>query len=556
MCTLQQYIISFYIYTMRRAAPSFRGFFALSPRAGRRALLKSRADQRVGLGGSKLFFSTGAAVNYNDPSVNSDDCIAFGEFLPISSQSEVVRPFSLVKHLGKPGSKDTVGDNVWIRGRVAAVRKKGKSCFLVLRSDSFYTVQACHFVEKDHEGDSKELLKFLSTLNLESIVDIYGTLQPASVKSCSQDNVEVHIKKVYVVSKAPPVLPFLIEDASRSVDVINASHNSERPFAAVAQDVRLNNRWLDLRVPANNAIMKIRSGILRNFRESLYEDKFTEINTPKLIAGASEGGADVFKTDYFGTSACLAQSPQLYKQMAISSDLKRVFEVGPVFRAEKSNTRRHLCEFTGLDMEMEIESHYNETLNVVHKIFRRIFSDLEASYGLELSLIRSQYPSSDVTITESPVIIHWKDGIQMLRDAGHEAGDFDDLTSAQELLLGTIVKERYHTDFFILDQYPSNIRPFYTMLNPKDTRYSNSYDMFLRGQEICSGAQRCHDPQLLEAAIINKGIDPEPLRFYIDCFRHGISPHAGAGIGLDRVVFLYLGNVVHNWYERCVTHIF
>lgn len=289
--------------------------------------------------------------------------------------------------------------------------------------------------------------------------------------------------------------------------------------------------------------MRIRSGILRYYRDSLYDEGFVEINTPKLIAGASEGGADVFTTDYFGTKACLAQSPQLYKQMAISSDLRRVFEIGPVFRAEKSNTRRHLCEFTGLDMEMEIKSHYNEALHVVHGVFKSMFQNLESKYKLELATIRAQYPSSAVEITDEPLIIHWKDGIDMLRKAGHEADDFEDLTSAQELQLGAIVKEKFRSDFFILDQYPSKIRPFYTMLNPNDSRYSNSYDMFLRGQEICSGAQRCHDPVMLEDAIVKRGIDPEPLKFYIDCFRHGISPHAGAGIGLDRVVFLYLGNI-------------
>ena len=233
--------------------------------------------------------------------------------------------------------------------------------------------------------------------------------------------------------------------------------------------------------------------------------------------------------------------------MAISSDLKRVFEIGPVFRAEKSNTRRHLCEFTGLDMEMEINSHYNEVLHVVHRVFRYIFSSLESQYSLELQHIRAQYPSSAVEITNDPVIINWRDGIEMLRKSGQEASDFDDLTSAQELKLGALVKEKFGTDFFILDQYPSSIRPFYTMLNPNDSRYSNSYDMFLRGQEICSGAQRCHDPDMLYDAILTKGIDPEPLKFYIDCFKHGISPHAGAGIGLDRVVFLYLGYIVINY---------
>lgn len=139
------------------------------------------------------------------------------------------------------------------------------------------------------------------------------------------------------------------------------------------KDIRLNNRWLDLRVPANNAIMRIRSGISLLFREALVNKGFVEINTPKLIAGESEGGSEVFRTDYFGTPACLAQSPQLYKQMAISADLERVFEIGPVFRAEKSFTRRHLCEFTGLDLEMSIKFHYNEALEIIHYMFRYIF---------------------------------------------------------------------------------------------------------------------------------------------------------------------------------------
>jgi aspartyl-tRNA synthetase len=127
--------------------------------------------------------------------------------------------------------------------------------------------------------------------------------------------------------------------------------------------MRLNNRWLDLRVPSNNAIFRIKSGISFLFRQYLMKENFIEINTSKLIAGSSEGGSEVFYTDYFGKKACLAQSPQLYKQMAISSDFNRVFEIGPVFRAENSNTRRHLCEFIGLDMEMAIDEHYNETLS-------------------------------------------------------------------------------------------------------------------------------------------------------------------------------------------------
>ena len=170
----------------------------------------------------------------------------------------------------------------------------------------------------------------------------------ANVKSCTQSDIEIQIRKLFVVSRAPVQLPFLLEDANRPEAEIEASQSSDRPYARVGQDLRLNNRWLDLRVPANNAIMRIKGGVSFLFRESLMLQGFTEIITPKLISGESEGGAGVFRTDYFGKTACLAQSPQLYKQMAISADLERVFEIGPVFRAENSNTRRHLCEFTGI----------------------------------------------------------------------------------------------------------------------------------------------------------------------------------------------------------------
>jgi len=437
---------------------------------------------------------------------------------------------------------------------------------MIIRSDAFYTVQACHFKDKDEPEASKSLIKFSANIPLESIVDIMGVVASADVKSCSQSNVEIQIRKIYTVSRAPVVLPFLIEDASRSQSEIDATADSERPLIGVSQvresksmcllnlftnshalfptnkqDMRLNSRWLDLRVPANNAIMRIRSGVSQLFREALLAEGFMEINSPKLIAGESEGGSDVFRTDYFGRSACLAQSPQLYKQMAISADLGRVFEIGPVFRAENSNTRRHLCEFTGLDLEMAITEHYDEALGVLHRMFRHIFSNLETRFAKELSVVRQQYPSDPVQFTEQPLVLHWPEAMALLKNAGIQVDDMADLSSAVELQLGQLVKDKYNADFFILDQYPSAVRPFYTMLNATNPLFSNSYDIFIRGQEICSGAQRCHESGQLERQIIAKGINPEPLQFYIEAFKHGVPPHAGAGIGLERVVFLYLG---------------
>eukprot|EP00904_Undaria_pinnatifida_P002120 jgi/Undpi1/11909/HiC_scaffold_4.g01608.m1 len=463
-----------------------------------------------------------------------------GDYLLSRSEHETGRIFSSVKDLGSDRGA-AVGEEVWIRGRVHQVRGKGGSAFLVVRQDTVSTVQAVHFKDKANPEDSTRMIKFVGSLPLESVVDVKGVLVEANVKSCTQNKVEIKIERVYVVSRASVFLPFSVEDAARSDAEVEASQATERPFPRLGQDLRLDNRWLDLRTPANNAIMRVQSGVCQLFRESLYSQGFMEIRTPKIIPGESEGGAGVFTTDYFGRRACLAQSPQLYKQMAISADMGRVFEVGPVFRAENSNTRRHLCEFNGLDLEMAINDHYNEVIFVLHHTFKSVFAGLESRYGSEINAVRSQYPSEPVRTTDEPLVVHWEDGIKMLRDAGHEMEDFDDLSGAQELALGELVAEKLGSDFFFLDRFPTGIRPFYTMPCPDDKRYSNSYDLILRGQEICSGAQRCHDADMLLEILKEKGVPPEPLTDYVNAFRHGCPPHGGGGVGLERIVFLYLG---------------
>jgi len=458
-----------------------------------------------------------------------------GDYSRIMSRSVTGRNFIDINSVSKQ-----VNDSVWIRGRLNSIRIKGGSCFMVLRQNAFHTIQGIYF--KDGSEESKKMMRYLKSLTVESIIDIEGKVVEADVKSCSVTNVEIQLNRVYTVSKANSILPFNLEDAARSEKEVEESQLTDRPFPRLGQELRLDHRWLDLRVPANNAILRIVSAVGQLFRESLYQQGFIEIHTPKLIQGESESGAGVFEVDYFGNLACLAQSPQLYKQMAISSDLQKVFEIGPVFRAEKSHTRRHLCEFTGLDLEMAIHDHYIEALQVIHDAFTYIFNGLETRFDSELDIIRKQYQSSPVTFTSSPCIIHWPEAMEILKQAGCQRDDyFADLTGAQELALGAAVKEKYDTDFFILDKYPSQIRPFYTMPDPNDDRYSNSYDIFLRGQEICSGAQRCHDPVLLQQILNNKGIAlGDGLQKYLQSFTHAAPPHAGAGFGLERVVFLYL----------------
>lgn len=312
----------------------------------------------------------------------------------------------------------------------------------------------------------------------------------------------------------------------------------------VQQDVRLNNRIIDLRVPTNQAIMRLQSGVCFLYREFMINNDFVEIHSPKLIGGSSEGGANVFKLKYFGQDACLAQSPQLYKQMALCGDLGRVFEIGPVFRAENSNTNRHLCEFTGLDMEMEFKNHYFEVLDIIGDLMVHMFNGIKTKYARELAVINAQYPFEEFKCAYPVVKIDFKEGVKLLAEAGIEQDPLDDLDTANEKALGALVREKYDTDFYMLYGYPEAARPFYTMLDPVDPRYTNSYDFFMRGEEITSGAQRIHDPVLLAERAKEKGIAVETIQSYIDAFKYGAPQHGGAGFGLERIVKFYCN--LHN----------
>ena len=270
----------------------------------------------------------------------------------------------------------------------------------------------------DDVNVSKGMVKWVSNLTKESVVDIQGVVmapESGKVESCTQQDVELVAQSIYCVSRSEPRLPFEIDDASRPETDFD---KEDTTYVRVGQDTRLNHRVIDLRTPANQAIFRIQSAVCELFRDALRAQDFVEIHTPKLIGGASEGGASVFKLDYMGQPACLAQSPQLYKQMAVESDLERVFEIGPVFRAENSNTHRHLCEFTGLDMEMAIKEHYFEVLDLLGDMFIYIFTNTEKRYAKELATIKAQYPFDDfVCKTDKDgrtIKLHFRDGVKML----------------------------------------------------------------------------------------------------------------------------------------------
>lgn len=472
----------------------------------------------------------------------------FGDAPLIQSQVITDKVWTKLENL-KPALN---GQEVLVRGHVQTTRTLGKGVFVLLRS-SLYSVQGVAF----EGGDSaipKEMVKYIAGLPAESVVDMKGTITVPEepVDSATQKMVEIQITSFHCICKAKMALPFQMEDACRP-DAFKESDvgayfdddevaPSEDGMIRVGQKMRLDYRWVDLRTPANQSIFRIESMIGCLFRESLIQKGFIEVHTPKLIGGASEGGSDVFTLDYFGQNACLAMSPQLHKQMAAAcSGFEKVFTSGPVFRAENSNTRRHLCEFTGLDMEMAIHEHYDEVLDVFSDLFIYIFDGINQRCKPELERVREQHPFEDLEYLRPTLKLTYAEGCSLLREAGIEQDNYEDLSTENEKKLGGIVKEKYKTDFFFMDKYPLAVRPFYTMPDPNDPKLSNSYDFFIRGQEILSGAQRIHEPDMLEERAKVHGIDIKDIEAYVNSFRHGALPHGGGGIGLERVVMLFLG---------------
>lgn len=438
-------------------------------------------------------------------------------------------------------SETDVGTEVCFRARVHNTRQQGATLtFLTFRQQS-ELIQGLVKVNKEDGSVSKQMVKWCGSLNLESIVLVRGVVAKVDelIKSATIQDLEIHVKEIFIVSETPETLPILLEDASRS-----EREAEDAGLPVVNLDTRLDARVIDLRTVTNQAIFKIQSGVCSLFREFLLQKKFTEIHTPKLLGAASEGGANVFEVTYFKNKAYLAQSPQFYKQQLMVADFERVFEIGPVFRAENSNTHRHLTEFTGLDLEMTFEEHYHEVLDVLSELCLFIFKELKNRYGKEIELVRRQFPMEEFKLPEDGKVVKltYKEGVALLREAGKEIGDFEDLSTENEKLLGKLVREKYDTDFYILDKFPLAIRPFYTMPDAEDANYSNSYDFFMRGEEILSGAQRIHDPVLLRERMEAHGLSPEDpgLKDYVDSFTYGCAPHGGAGFGLERIVMFFL----------------
>ncbi|PPQ88619.1 hypothetical protein CVT25_010195 [Psilocybe cyanescens] len=434
---------------------------------------------------------------------------------------------------------DRVGEPVILRARVQTSRAQGnKMVFLNLRQRTD-SIQALLVVTP--EKISKQMVKWAGSLADESIVLIEGVAEKTSepIKSATVSDVEIHVSKIHLIAGLDSRLPFTVEDANRPEQDANA----EVQYNRVLLETRLNNRVIDLRSQTNQAVFKLQGAIGDLFREYLSANGFLEIHSPKLQGAATESGASVFKVNYFKGNAFLAQSPQLAKQMAIAADFERVYEIGPVFRAEDSNTHRHMTEFIGLDLEMAIEEHYHEVMEMLDGMLKNIFSGLRDKYRKEIDVVQKQFPADDFKWREGPegtLVLSFKEAVDILVEDGVPREDLDDFSTENEKRLGRLVKAKYDTDYYIIDKFPMALRPFYTMPDPEDPMLSNSYDFFMRGEEILSGAQRIHDPRVLSEKMRSKGVEPDSMKAYVDAFRMGCPPHGGGGIGLERVLMLFL----------------
>ena len=406
-----------------------------------------------------------------------------------------------------------LGREVRVCGWVDNIRDLGGVRFVLLRDRTgVFQVVIKRGVSPD------KAVEAASQLVKESVACFEGTL----VEERSKLRYEVHAKRVIVLSR--PVEPIPLEPATSTEAQLN---------------VRLDYRWLDVRNRKVSSIFVFTSWVAHMFREYFRGLGFVEIFTPKIVAAGTEGGAEVFPIIYFGREAYLAQSPQFYKQMAVIAGLERVFEVGPVFRAEAHHTIKHLTEFHGLDIEMGFIDGPDDVMAALEGFFRRLSS--EALADERIKEVREFY-DLNVRVPSSIPRVTIKEAYEILKERYNKETPYgDDLDPQAERLLGDYAKEEFDSDFIFVTEYPWRVRPFYTMRKPGEKDWTLGFDLLFRGLEIATGSQREHRYDELLRNLGDKGLDPSRFQFYLGFFKHGAPPHGGAGLGLERIVKQFLG---------------
>ena len=410
---------------------------------------------------------------------------------------------------------------VTVSGWVEKVRDQKFVQFVVLRDESgaVQLVNGGVLREADPENPRSDILVprtlTISELTHGSFITVSGELQHN--ERVKLGGVEIQIDEITVVTKALPENP--VADDSNI-------------------DVRLDWRFLDLRRPEQNLVFRVQTTFLHALRQIWVDRSFIEIQTPKLMASASESRAELFEVEYFEGKAFLAQSPQFFKQMAQAAGFGGIFEVGPAFRADPSFTSRHATEFTSIDAEMSwVESH-EDVMNLHEELMVAGLSAVKEKHGEEISKLFGV----EIEVPARPFPrIPLAEAKEIVKAEGYEVPRADaDMDPEGERRIAAHVKQKYGHDFVFLTDYAASIRPFYHMLNAEDPSLTKSYDLIYRGTEISTGAQREHRVEVLEEQARAKGMDPAELSFYLDFFRYGVPPHGGFGMGLNRVLMLML----------------
>jgi nondiscriminating aspartyl-tRNA synthetase len=420
-----------------------------------------------------------------------------------------------------------VGGEVKLQGWIYTIRDQKRMQFIVLRDHTGMT----QVVLEKNEANAA-LNARVTALSRESVVTLHGeVVANAQVKL---GGLEVRLQSLDVESEAQTPLP---------LDITGGTDPN--------LDLRLDWRFLDLRRPENLLIFKVQTTVLAAMRDFCTRESFVEINSPKLLGAASESGAEVFRLEYFGRYAYLAQSPQFYKQMAMAAGFDRVLEVGPVFRAEPSFTSRHATEFTGVDVEISWITSHDDVMCFEERWLQYVLQVVQEKHGDEIA--RVYHVAVQVPSLPFPRV-PMRDALALLAKKGYTPAPErnGDLDPQGERLMGEYAQQEYGHEFVFVTDYPIGVRPFYHMRYAQDPGTTKSFDLLWKGLEITTGAQREHRYDVLVKQALEKGLSQEGIQFYLDFFRYGCPPHGGLGLGLSRTLMALLG--VANMRE--VTYLF
>ena len=394
-----------------------------------------------------------------------------------------------------------IGKTVQIHGSIYKIRKMSDFAFVLLRAKR--EIVQCVY--------SKGMTRFpLEELEEESCVIVTAYVQE---ESRSKKGYDLQIQNIEVLSKPEDPSPIVINNK----------------YVDTSIEKLLDFRPITLRNEKERAIFKIQEGIVDGIREFLKKEKFTEIRTPKIVYAGAEGGANIFHLDYFGKHAYLAQSPQFYKQMMVGV-YERVFEIAPVYRAEKHDTSRHLNEYTSVDFEMGYIDSFEEIMQTETMMLRHSVQYLEQYYETEINLLKIKLP----VINEIPVIKFIEAKELVAKEYHRKINDYDDFEPEEEKLLCRWIKKETGSDFVFVTCYPSKKRPFYAMESKENREETLSFDLLFRGLEITTGGQRIHSYQEQIEKMRKREMDIEQFESYLMMHRYGMPPHGGLGLGLER----------------------